>query len=676
MKTQTKKWLISIGINLAVLTVLLLMFVPAEKTDDFIMKCILSGAMAGETSAHLLYSSIFLGKVLQLAQGLFPGVAWYEVSQYITLFASFTIFTFLMWQPERKKQSLLILLPVLLFFGFETYIKLTFSKTAGVAMGVGIFVLLHGLQKEKRDWPCLITGFFLTILGCLFRQKIVYSVLPIFAGVILLVFWLDWRDHHKFPVRCLKYIAVFLAIFVMALGLKYTGRAVFNHSPDWAAYREYNTYKVELQDYGWPDYNEHINEYTQLGISYNDYLMWTNRDYGDPELFTVDRLAAVCEIKDNESFSEKYLENIKPFFEEYPLAYFDLTMFAPVVLLAVLLLFSDAKHKPYILLWPLAISLLLNYYLFCNGRYGRHHVDIALWFCVSIFLSFFLRNAVIDSKKLACTGALAVVLTFFCVNKDYTYMTTATYTGTKFTLTQDEARAAMDLLTGDKDALYVLSNDEYYGLMRAYGALEAVPAGQLDNIFVLSSYMYPSHRSVLDQRGYTNIYQNLCTDNIYYVTSSGSGNASTILSYIQEHYYSTAYYTKIKSMCGIDIYQFDIGPLSLDISDALPEDETIVADISATSSKECLSVSGYAYKSGTSSFYQRVYLSISQRGGQTDYYCCLQTQNVFMKEDTEGLYSSFSVTADLEQPLRSDSVALILETAGGEYYQIPVTITE
>ena len=555
-----KKLIVALAINAGVLLVFVLMFNPVEKTDDFSMKAILDGAFGAGISAHLLYTNFLLGAVLKVLQGLAPVIPWFEVANYLTIFVSFTVITYIVFSFKNIKRSILLLLPILTFWGFEGYIKLTFTKTAGIALTCGLFLLFVGLKDKKKS--DVIIGSLLALVGSMFRYKIFYSIFPIMIGIIIIEIILKIVESEDKKIKnavkiILSYLIPAAVIFIFVFSVNLIGTKLFRASEEWDHYKEYNTLKADLQDYGWPDYYEFLEQYNELGISRNDYELWVDRDYGDPDVLNNELLAEIVSLKDNSGI-KKYTENILNFFREYPVNFIQVNVFFGAVFIAIMLLFSKKKPLNWLkMAYPLVMVMLLEYYMFCNGRYGQHHVEVGIWLAVTMFYIYFMYDNDFGRYSYSVLGALAMVLIIFSVKDDFNYITTETYYGNSFTLSQEEARSVMDIITSDKGNLYILSNDEYYGLMRAYGTFESIPAGRLDNIFVLSAYNYPSHNGVLKAYGYENIYNNMNAPNVYYITSSGTGNAELIKQYVFEHYNQYLNYWLVNSIGSVNIYKFN-----------------------------------------------------------------------------------------------------------------------
>lgn len=548
-----KNFLLALAINFVWLVVLILLFDPGEKTDDMIMKLFLSGAFTGSPSPYIHYCSLILGKILCVLQNMMPTVAWFEVSQFMLIFASFTMFSFVVIKEKKIKQSLLILIPVLLFFGYEAYIKLTFTKTSGVAMAVGFFLMLYAFkQKEKMSKiPLAVIGCLLAVVGSMYRSKTVKVYIILFVVIFLCEVVQTWlakakKDREKIFSKAflckLSPILLMLVIFVGCLGLHQLSLKMYENDPAWKAYREYNPLKVELQDYGWPDYMTNIETYTALGVSENDYKLWASyRDYGEDQILTVDYLQQVVDIKNKPSGIvakvKSYIKMIPDFLETYPMNFLYVRTFLPAMLLLLLFLATDRKGKWLPILLMLGIFMAASLLLFAEGRYNKDHVDFCLWIAAALSFTYLLLDSNIKKEKIWSVG-LSIAFVFVILGqRNKAYINTNTYSGSDFSSDHVSAQAIMNFLTYADNDLFVFPNNEYYGLIGAANDTLVSPVpNQYSNIYVLSGYMLPPYQAVMDRYAVNNIYEDLLNRNDIHLVCRNLNQVRSILTYMREHY--------------------------------------------------------------------------------------------------------------------------------------------
>lgn len=145
-------------------------------------------------------------------------------------------------------------------------------------------------------------------------------------------------------------------------------------APDWQQYLRYNDLRTELLDYGFPDYTENQALYESLHISREDLKLFQSWDFGDPEVFDLDAMEALCNAKAEKNASLGDLGRGIRSAVRGLLSY----DFAGVLLLSLLALFfsdrSGGLQGIYALLAVVAVETAMLY----HGRGLRERVDVPL----------------------------------------------------------------------------------------------------------------------------------------------------------------------------------------------------------------------------------------------------------------------------------------------------------
>ncbi len=133
---------------------------PAYETnDDLMMQLIASGFYTGHPDAHLVFTNILIGWVLQFLYQTWAGCNWYLIYILVVHFAALTAIAFLVM--ARRFGWLSGLLYVGFFLVAETHIllHLQFTTTAFLAGTAGLLLMVDGLQMGNPvNWPRVITG--------------------------------------------------------------------------------------------------------------------------------------------------------------------------------------------------------------------------------------------------------------------------------------------------------------------------------------------------------------------------------------------------------------------------------------------------------------------------------------------------------------------------------------
>ena len=120
-------------LNYIVFLILVCLFQPYfETNDDSAMRMTVSGA-GGYYDSHLIYINILIGKLIVFLETHVPTGNWYTLIQLIIVFFSLCTVTYILIERSGIKYGSWISLILLTFFGYEGYIAVQFTKTAGFA---------------------------------------------------------------------------------------------------------------------------------------------------------------------------------------------------------------------------------------------------------------------------------------------------------------------------------------------------------------------------------------------------------------------------------------------------------------------------------------------------------------------------------------------------------------
>lgn len=330
-KQKFSLWKKVILMNLLIFTLSQIVFQPTFETcDDNYMAAILYGAY-GEYNAHFIFSNIILGKIIKALLGICPILPWYTIVQYVGLFFALTCITYVLMKEEKNEYRTILSWMLLVMFGYECYVKVQFTKTAGVLTIAGILFVYQAIKTEKIHVLQLILGSGLAVLGSFWRFRGFLMILPIVGSVALFTgLWEIKKGHWK---KFLRYGVVYGGLFLMCIFLNIFSNKVYNSNPEWKEYKEFNKVRAELLDFGFPDYDENREIYQKHGISKNDLELYRNWNYGDPERFTEEMLHDLAEAKEERHLS---MDVAREFLTQFPVRYLKYPYFSVLIILLVL----------------------------------------------------------------------------------------------------------------------------------------------------------------------------------------------------------------------------------------------------------------------------------------------------------------------------------------------------
>ena len=665
----------SVIINIGLLLLFFLLFEPTTKSDDYDMMNILYGGWNGESSPFILYSSPIYGYILCFLFRLFPSLPWYFIMQYLLMLWGMIEITRVLL--EKTKITVWLVLPLLSFIYYECFIRITFTKTAGLLIACGYLLLFFLIDNNRKITVRYLSGIILIILGILIRKRMFLLVTAIFAGGFLAFLLLNRKNLYRDTVRKIVSFVIMTGVLVVIfIVIGKVNSSVFSSDSEWKEYHSINTIRAQLFDFGVPDYDLYEEEYKKLGISKNDYNTWfvaAVRD--DPELLTPELMVKIRSIAPHEDDKDA---NDQFTAARYGLLSwcFSNTMFY-FFLCSCLLIIITQRRKSWIILPVLAVCLFSYFYLILSGR-TQHHVDAVIFIAGSIQLLYFCE---FSSRIIKTEIAISTILLGLCFIQTFnSELESSSYYGTSFGIvgSQKEQYAAnkaqLDLLVNDNTHLYLFNPYDTNTIYPAFTIWEVIPADYYHNLHRLNMDHIPIHKNVLDDYNVTNPLKEAVNSNViyYYVSNQNKIYADIVWEYIKENYSPDVKREEVKRTQQGIVYWF--------YTDDFLVDETELCNTSTLDYEMNIKelendrwlIEGYIYEEETDSFAQNVYIKVKNLdSGIVNYYPTKQDLNDDKKSDKDlyhGLYSWFSQVVSLEKSdLLNLEVNVILVNSNGTY---------
>lgn len=610
-------WITAFFMNLIAFICSQVFFQPMFETcDDNYMAAIAYGAY-GEYESRIVCIHEFIGKLLKGLLTIFPSVPWYSVIQYVCLFAAFTAILFIFLSNEKNEYRYIMSWIFLITFGYECYVKIQFSKTAGVLTIAGILLLYEALRTKRIHFPSLIFGAVLSILGSLWRFNVFCMVLPIIGsiGVFIAVRYLKEKSYKDL----IRFSSVFIVLFLICFGLKFYDIRVYESNEEWNDYITFEKARVQLLDYGFPNYDENIQTYQELGISQNDLRLYRYWNYGDPDLFTIDRINALTDTKDKTVFS---FNVVKEFFSQFPVRFLSYPYFTMFLLILTVWIISGKRNLGTVLFAMLA-ALCIEIYFFYAGRYFISRIDVSVFLglCVVLILQTEISRFKCFNKYLvgALMGGLLLNTMSFLNNTELP----------KSTKSIEQAQEVYNLIHEDKGHFYAMENYTSDDLWTtAYSVWDMPPKGLNSNCYIVGGWRYnsPLSNKVKESYGVRNVYSDIVDNPNAYLMNDKS--IDSMLTYIQDHYYPSAKAVLAKKINGHKVFKIVTKMPNINTNKALEFTEDIIYNASIKRAEDGNPIlQGMVYKEGSNSYYQEVYVGICDKEtGKEELYLTCSTE--------------------------------------------------
>ena len=530
VKSDRAKLLFAIGLNLAFLLVLLLCFeVRFEENDDLTVQKFLDGQTAVKTP-FVVYINYFLALLLK---GLYDlsgnALPVFGLFQYVLLFISFTAVSCLLFKRLNLLAATAGSLALLCFFGADSYLTMTYTKTAGIAAVGGVSLMLLAMEETggAKKWLPLLLGAVTLLLSLMLRDKEFLACAALMGplGLGCLLRHVQAAEGNRLRAG-LRFAAPFLLTLALAAGLYAANEWIWDHSA-YYDYKVYNEARSIHGDYGVPNYEELPELYDALGIDQNTIDM---SGFYDTKIWTTETLNAIIEARDAQRVPPSPGECLGTFLNScLPGFFIQRHIYG---LLAVLLLWLCCGKRDWLSFLTVGLAFAafgaLYLMLIRQGRFLVNRTDVGFFFALAVTLLWFLSPEKAGRERLF--SALLILLCLgwgYRQNRDYCYFYPENLLG------DDSAqKAAMETLLADEHLFLTGIGGVNHTL---YSPLETVPAGYSDKIILLGDWcvMHPNIAATMAQYGIVNPYEDVVgSDRAYLVVY----DIEVTMAYINKNY--------------------------------------------------------------------------------------------------------------------------------------------
>lgn len=536
--------------NLTVLVLMLLILRPGYETNDDISISMIANGAWGVRDMHVICQNYLLGKLYNLFYTVGHGmIPWYAILQYAFVFSALTTVTCVLFRRLQSEQAFLVNGILLLYFGYECYIRMQYTKTAGIMLGAGAFLLFYEMEKKKINRKAVVWGILLAVTGSLYRfeETAVCCVLVAGIGLYFLMNLKQWGEQKK--KRLLTLLGVFGLTGILMVGCEILDQRLYASDPDWDAFMQYNEYRSNLTDYSIPAFADFEEEYKEMGISKTAYKIFrTGLNFYDPDVYSLDTLKKMDELRPRNNLSRALAEN---FLKEFPVGYVKITVFLGFLLLAFLWLFWRKSEKQVWLVaaYEILAMGLIDFYLYYEGRYLENRVEVGMWFAISLVVIWFLDSAKMHLNRQLVLIALGCLL---IANQ-------STWKSRWRGLSEQEVRDQKylregfeDIVSVDPEGLYLakLGTITYTG----YGMFSPVPEGTFENVVWYGGWEMGNPLWVDKMAEYhvTNPYRDLIDQEHVYIVDD---KINLTLKYIKEYYQKDVEAELVKESTYLKVYR-------------------------------------------------------------------------------------------------------------------------
>ena len=548
LKQKYRKISVALISNFLILGAMAAFMRPSFETNDDIVFAELGSGLRGVKDAHLVFQNYGLGMIYRLLYGVTGRLPWYTIVQYMILFAAFTVVTYVLISRLGEISGLCLFVILACGFGYEGYIHLQFTKTAGIAAAAAVFFLLYLLEQEKYSLWGIAGGILLAVIAYMYREDQFWASCGLMAGAGLL-FLFDLRKYRNKKLRRLGICVLTFGVLLLSVfGVDRWDSSKYR-SAEWKEYQEFNQLRSELLDYGFPDYDSNQEIYEELGISREAYELYKSWNFNDTEKFDTEVMKKLVDLKQKRLLT---IRTVTAFIRRFPSDLLRMPMFYFFAVFAVLWLLCGKKDV-FSIISVLAECLLLvavYFYLYYQGRYMVNRVDVGLWFSACLVMLWIFSSGEVrymNTKVSVLLCMICVVLGQFMMYKDWRLATSS------IPEARVSQRAVLETIGTDKEHTYLAKSGMLSEIV-CYGPFDRMPENLLDNVYWFGGWecRTPGYTRAMEVHGIINPYRDVVNnENIYLVDD----NIDLTLKYIRQYYAENAEAVFVKTIGNVDVYQ-------------------------------------------------------------------------------------------------------------------------
>ena len=540
LKQKYRKISVALISNLLILGAMVAFMRPSFETNDDIVFAELGSGLRGVKDAHLVFQNYGLGMIYRLLYGVTGRLPWYTIVQYMILFAAFTVVTYVLISRLGEISGLCLFVILACGFGYEGYIHLQFTKTAGIAAAAAVFLLLYLLEQEKYSWWGIAGGILLA--------DQFWASCGLMAGAGLL-FLFDLRKYRNKKLRRLGICVLTFGVLLLSVfGVDRWDSSKYR-SAEWEEYQEFNQLRSELLDYGFPDYDSNQEIYEELGISREAYELYKSWNFNDTEKFDTEVMKKLVDLKQKRPLT---IRTVTAFLRRFPSDLLRMPMFYFFAVFAVLWLLCGKKDVCSVIsvLAECLLLVVVYFYLYYQGRYMVNRVDVGLWFSACLVMLWIFSSGEVrhmNTKVSVLLCMICVVLGQFMMYKDWRLATSS------IPEARVSQRAVLETIGTDKEHTYLAKSGMLSEIV-CYGPFDRMPENLLDNVYWFGGWecRTPGYTRAMEVHGIINPYRDVVNnENIYLVDD----NIDLTLKYIRQYYAENAQAVFVKTIGNVDVYQ-------------------------------------------------------------------------------------------------------------------------
>ena len=550
IKNNYRKFSFSFLFNLSLFMIFNLFFYCRYHTvDDTFMEMIGCGAY-GSPDYHLIYINVIIGFVISSLYSAIHSIPWYALMHILMAVFSLSVIMYVFFNRNNRLVKILVVI-VVFIISYEAYTKIQFTKTAAYLATAGYTLIAYSFESDKRAGKQIVGVFFL-VSSFMIRTGMFLGCSAVCLACLLPVLFKSIKDlrNDKRVFQNLFYVGLSALLAVISV---YCIDHLCYSSERWQYYKLYNGYTTQFEDIHFPAYDNYEKEYNELGIDLEDYILYNDTDFNDPDLFGIEKMQKVKELQPYKeislnAFAMFLLRGYNTLFRQKTLSTFTF------VAIAILLLFVIGC-KFNLINWISAFyagcatlfAFMYTYYM--HGWFDRTTISIMVSILITLLYISDIKNIIFNKFYIIAVVCTTIAISAFSWNDFF-----------KWNMGQWKNDLAvnhdvLNELYNDKDHLYLCRTSltlwkKYY---TPYGEIRI---GAMDNISPLGDWLSntPLSIDVLAKYDVVNPYKDMIDNRKVYFIEKGD-DLELVIIYLKKHYNGDAEAVFVKNIGPYDVFQ-------------------------------------------------------------------------------------------------------------------------
>lgn len=666
----------TILINIVYMLWAFICFEPFATYDDYNMAIQYASGVGSKYALGQTFVTPIFGKLIFDLNNIAPCIPWYFVVSTTVIFVSLSMITYQLYKLDWGICGKIIINIILLFYSYEEYAGMNFTKVAGVAAVAGVFLLLMNYKSISTK----LIAFILIAFSILLRYNLIILAVGVLGLYVIVqfVYKLIIKVDVKISLKEFISIIVCLLLCIPLLYIILNEKIVFTSEQydEFANQVKVNSARSGIQDYEIPSYDIYSEEYSSIDFSQNDLNILYNWNF-DREKLTTEKYKIISQMNNGEVASRNssviqrafYLQNIVSFFKEYPYLLFQMDVWYALIIVLVVCCIYLKHPKRYLVFGYSILTLLLNlgmmYYLFIGGRYNQHRVDIAIELALILGFIFLCKDFECSSEKFTARIIITLTLLLFVpyrVHDDY-------YWGVIDKSVVSNIKDFFNEITEDKSHFYLLSYTRGdIDIFKMYSLTDITKdnyENKYTNISQISNFF---ENKYLQEYNIEDLYYEAVNSNtIRFVMSHWDTDIDDWQLYFSDRYGDNVYLEKIKACDSKNIYILRSENQNLvNYSNILHNENIAMDDIAYNISENSIYISGNINLDGSDALNQTLYLVVfdSKSERKAEYTLCQY------KNSETGNYTMVNQKIDVPDFYTNDDKIKLFIEKDGMYYEI------